>query len=67
MNHNAFCLAYVFTYRDFNGGTLGLAWVASPQGSLLFFLFLKFLNPQMTDDLVPIPNLLENDIIYVLW
>lgn len=33
MNHNAFCLAYVFTYRDFTGGTLGLAWVASPQGA----------------------------------
>lgn len=29
-NHNAFCLAFVFSFRDFNGGTLGLAWVASP-------------------------------------
>ncbi|KAI2811698.1 Disintegrin and metalloproteinase domain-containing protein 10 [Blomia tropicalis] len=28
-NHNDFCLAYIFTYRDFSGGTLGLAWVAS--------------------------------------
>ncbi|XP_050312944.1 disintegrin and metalloproteinase domain-containing protein 10 isoform X2 [Anthonomus grandis grandis] len=28
-NHEDFCLAYVFTYRDFTGGTLGLAWVAS--------------------------------------
>lgn len=27
-NHNSYCLAYVFTYRDFDGGTLGLAWVA---------------------------------------
>ncbi|KAK2147322.1 hypothetical protein LSH36_559g00017 [Paralvinella palmiformis] len=28
-NHDLFCLAYVFTYRDFSGGTLGLAWVGS--------------------------------------
>uniref|UniRef100_A0AAG5DVP2 ADAM10 endopeptidase n=1 Tax=Anopheles atroparvus TaxID=41427 RepID=A0AAG5DVP2_ANOAO len=32
-NHEAFCLAYVFTYRDFTGGTLGLAWVASASGA----------------------------------
>lgn len=32
-NHEAFCLSYVFTYRDFNRGTLGLAWVASSEGS----------------------------------
>ena len=25
-NYDAFCLAYIFTYRDFDGGTLGLAW-----------------------------------------
>ena len=25
-NYNDFCLAYMFTYRDFEGGTLGLAW-----------------------------------------
>ena len=25
-NYDAFCLAYMFTYRDFDGGTLGLAW-----------------------------------------
>uniref|UniRef100_A0A8R1TWT5 ADAM10 endopeptidase n=2 Tax=Onchocerca TaxID=6281 RepID=A0A8R1TWT5_ONCVO len=29
-NHSDFCLAYAFTFRDFVGGTLGLAWVASP-------------------------------------
>ncbi|CAD5113398.1 DgyrCDS2570 [Dimorphilus gyrociliatus] len=29
-NHDDFCLAFVFSNRDFNGGTLGLAWVASP-------------------------------------
>ncbi|XP_030031412.1 disintegrin and metalloproteinase domain-containing protein 10 [Manduca sexta] len=32
-DHEAFCLAYVFTYRDFTGGTLGLAWVASASGA----------------------------------
>lgn len=32
-NHEDFCLAYVFTYRDFTGGTLGLAWVASATGA----------------------------------
>lgn len=32
--HEDFCLAYVFTYRDFTGGTLGLAWVASASGEL---------------------------------
>ena len=32
-DHNAFCLAYVFTCRDFDGGVLGLAWVASQTNS----------------------------------
>ncbi|XP_050669592.1 disintegrin and metalloproteinase domain-containing protein 10 [Leptidea sinapis] len=32
-NHEDFCLAYMFTYRDFTGGTLGLAWVASASGA----------------------------------
>lgn len=27
-NHDGYCLAYVFTYRDFADGVLGLAWVA---------------------------------------
>ncbi|CAH8847986.1 unnamed protein product [Trichobilharzia szidati] len=31
--HDDFCLAYIFTYRDFSGGTLGLAWVAELSGS----------------------------------
>ena len=26
-NHDDVCLAYIFTYRDFTGGVLGLAWV----------------------------------------
>ncbi|KAK7095891.1 hypothetical protein V1264_005248 [Littorina saxatilis] len=28
-HHDEFCLAYVFTFRDFTKGTLGLAWVGS--------------------------------------
>ncbi|XP_054626193.1 disintegrin and metalloproteinase domain-containing protein 10 [Dunckerocampus dactyliophorus] len=31
-NHNEYCLAYVFTNRDFDDGVLGLAWVADPSG-----------------------------------
>ncbi|KAK0059152.1 disintegrin and metalloproteinase domain-containing protein 10, partial [Biomphalaria pfeifferi] len=30
-NHDSFCLVHTFTYRDFDGGTLGLAWVATPE------------------------------------
>lgn len=26
---SAYCLAYIFTYRDYDGGTLGLAWTGS--------------------------------------
>ncbi|XP_064471223.1 disintegrin and metalloproteinase domain-containing protein 10-like isoform X2 [Ornithodoros turicata] len=32
-NHDDFCLAYVWTFRDFQHGTLGLAWVASVNGA----------------------------------
>ncbi|BFZ13576.1 hypothetical protein BsWGS_16615 [Bradybaena similaris] len=28
-NHDEFCLAYIFTHRDFTRGTLGLAWVGA--------------------------------------
>lgn len=34
-NHDNFCLAFTFTYRDFSGGTLGLAWVATEQSNLI--------------------------------
>ena len=27
-NYDSFCLAYTFTHRDFNDGTLGLAYTA---------------------------------------
>ncbi|CAG5134162.1 unnamed protein product [Candidula unifasciata] len=30
-NFDQFCLVHTFTYRDFVGGTLGLAWVATAQ------------------------------------
>ncbi|XP_054468570.1 disintegrin and metalloproteinase domain-containing protein 10 [Anoplopoma fimbria] len=32
-NHNDYCLAYVFSDRDFDDGVLGLAWVGAPSGS----------------------------------
>lgn len=32
-DHSDFCLSFIFTYRDFTGGTLGLAWVGSPSGA----------------------------------
>ena len=31
-DQNAYCLALLLTYRDFDGGVLGLAWVAQPPG-----------------------------------
>ena len=31
INHDAYCLALLFTYRDFANGALGLAWVAEPE------------------------------------
>ncbi|XP_064471110.1 disintegrin and metalloproteinase domain-containing protein 10-like isoform X2 [Ornithodoros turicata] len=30
-NHDDFCLSYVWTYRDFSDGVLGLAWIARTQ------------------------------------
>uniref|UniRef100_A0A8C7NC77 Disintegrin and metalloproteinase domain-containing protein 10 n=1 Tax=Oncorhynchus kisutch TaxID=8019 RepID=A0A8C7NC77_ONCKI len=32
-NHDDYCLAYVFSDRDFDDGVLGLAWVGAPAGS----------------------------------
>ena len=29
-NNKDFCLSHVFTYRDFEDGVLGLAWVGEP-------------------------------------
>lgn len=33
-NHDDYCLAYVFTDRDFDDGVLGLAWVGAPSGNV---------------------------------
>ncbi|XP_077994066.1 disintegrin and metalloproteinase domain-containing protein 10-like [Glandiceps talaboti] len=33
MDHSQYCLAYVFTDRDFDDGVLGLAWVATATGA----------------------------------
>ena len=30
--HDDYCLAYVFSDRDFDDGVLGLAWVGAPSG-----------------------------------
>lgn len=32
-NHDDYCLAYVFSDRDFDDGVLGLAWVGAPSGT----------------------------------
>lgn len=39
-NHDDYCLAYVFTDRDFDDGVLGLAWVGAPSGRLCNVLIL---------------------------
>lgn len=44
-DHSSFCLAYSLTYRDFTGGTLGLAWVASSDRSI--YNFVKMLSNSM--------------------
>lgn len=31
IDHDSYCLALLFTYRDFEDGALGLAWVADPE------------------------------------
>ncbi|XP_052240254.1 disintegrin and metalloproteinase domain-containing protein 10-like isoform X2 [Dreissena polymorpha] len=32
-NYDSFCLSYLFTFRDFSDGVLGLAWIGDLQGS----------------------------------
>ncbi|KAK2174993.1 hypothetical protein NP493_755g01041 [Ridgeia piscesae] len=32
-NHSDFCLSFLFTYRDFPGGVVGMAWVAGTSGT----------------------------------
>lgn len=36
-NHDEFCLAYTFTYREFAKSTLGLSWVGKPSGIVSIF------------------------------
>lgn len=52
-DYDAFCLAYMFTYRDFEMGTLGLAWtgdlknaggVCEKNGVRIFFLYNGFFS-----------------------
>ena len=31
LDHSAYCLSLLFTYRDFRGGVLGIAWIAPPE------------------------------------
>ena len=33
-NHDEFCLAMLLTYRDFDDGVMGLAWIAEPPGGI---------------------------------
>ena len=33
-NHSDFCLSFLFTYRDFPGGVVGMAWVAGTSGTM---------------------------------
>ncbi|XP_020621435.1 disintegrin and metalloproteinase domain-containing protein 10-like [Orbicella faveolata] len=35
LDHSAYCLSLLFTYRDFSGGVLGIAWVAQPEPRVL--------------------------------
>lgn len=54
-NHNEFCLAYTFTYREFAKSTLGLSWIGKPSGiyfskitlNVFFFIF-NFLDNCLT-------------------
>ena len=31
LDHSAYCLSLLFTYRDFHGGVLGIAWIGEPK------------------------------------
>ena len=45
-DHDDVCLAYVFTYRDFADGVLGLAWVGET-GNQNYHNILKFVTKIM--------------------
>lgn len=49
-NHDQYCLAYLFTYRDFTAGTLGLAWVGSPTSQSLSHAYSTHVSSVTSDD-----------------
>lgn len=46
-NHDDYCLAYVFTDRDFDDGVLGLAWVGAPSGTLSQYVMIYYLKQKL--------------------
>ena len=46
--HDDVCLAYVFTYRDFADGVLGLAWVGETGNQNYHLKFVKIVMMMMT-------------------
>lgn len=49
-NYNDYCLSYLFTYRDFSDGVLGLAWVgdATSAGGICEIYRVGFLRHQIS-------------------
>jgi len=46
--HDDVCLAYVFTYRDFADGVLGLAWVGETGNQNYHFKFVTIIMMMMS-------------------
>ena len=64
-DHSEFCLAYIFTYRDFTQGTLGLAWVGS-SGRKFYYIHIVFMYASNFDSLTKSKDS-EHDSINVLF
>lgn len=47
-DHDDVCLAYVFTYRDFADGVLGLAWVGETGNQNYHLKFVTIIMMMMT-------------------
>lgn len=60
-NHDDYCLAYVFTDRDFDDGVLGLAWVGAPAGTLMISYFCII---NVFSQMIKINQLLELDFCF---
>jgi hypothetical protein len=58
-------LAYIFTYRDFTQGTLGLAWVGS-SGRKFYYIYIVFMYASNFDSLTKSKDS-EHDSIHVLF